>query len=102
MAGPSPTNLLDRGVVAAECLLERGDRAGSGGSGGVEQVVLQVAPDKEGQALHCPSTEGHLPGLARDGGGQLLIGHLSNHHGWELVSGGDLSQPDELGYGEGL
>ena len=102
MAGPSPPYILHRGVVAAECLLEGGDRPSSGGGRGVEQVVLQVAPDKEGQALHCASTQGHLPGLAGDGGGQLLIGHLTNHHSRQLIRGGDLSQPDELGDGEGL
>ena len=93
---------IDNMTLSVECLLERVGAAGGLCRGGVEKVVLQVSPDKEGQTFHNAGTETNFPGLVGDGGGQLVVGHPPHHHSRQLVSGSHLGQPDQLRDGQGL
>ena len=72
------------------------------GGCGVEEVMLQVSPNEKGQTLNNPHAQPDLPGLAGDGGCQLVVGQLPHHHSRQLVGRVELGQSHQLTDGNGL
>ena len=89
--------LLGVGHVSAVRLLDGVALTRLGGRPAVQEVMLEMPPHEEAEALHTGPAQLHLPLLAGDGGGHLVLRHPPHQHSGQLLGGVDLSQPHQLG-----